>query len=158
LIDRETCEIIIEKYYDNVYKLCISRLKNIQAAEECTQEVFLILFQKREKLDFTENLRSWLYEAANRICKKYISKNNVLTVDIDEFAEEIPDTNITDQKPFSQELYEFLSKDDADLLLEYIEADHGKRSQISKRLGITNKALYRRMDRIRKKVIAYLNE
>ena len=46
---------------------------------------------------------------------------------------------------------------DADLLLEYIDADYGERMKIAKRMDITLKTLYRRIDRIREKVIVHLS-
>ena len=148
--------MIIEKYYTDVYKFCFNRLNNFHAAEECTQEVFLLLFQKRTKLDFTEHLRSWLYESAMRICNKYIRKNSNVTVDIDDYADTILDPKA--EKSFSKEIYEILDKDEADLLLEYIEADYGQRKKIANRMNISMKALYRRIDRIREKVIKYISE
>lgn len=157
MIDNETCEMIINKFYDDIYNFCFSRLKNTHSAEECTQEVFLILFQKRGKLDFSEKFRSWLYNTANRICKNYIKKNKNITVDIDDYAETIPDNSLTETS-LAKELYEILSKEDANLLLEYIESEYGQRKQLAKRLGITTKALYGRVDRIRQKVIDYLGD
>lgn len=157
MIDNETCEMIINRFYNDVYNFCLSRLKNTYAAEDCTQEVFLTLFRKRSKLDFSEKFRSWLYNAANRICKNYIKKNRNITVDIDDYAEVITD-DFSDSTSFSQELYEILDKEDADLLLEYIEADFGQRKQIAERLGITIKALYGRIDRLRQKVISYISD
>lgn len=157
MIDNETCEMIINRFYNDVYNFCLSRLKNTYAAEDCTQEVFLTLFHKRSKLDFSEKFRSWLYSAADRICKNYIKKNRNITVDIDEYAEVIPDDSM-DGTSFSQELYEILDKEDADLLLEYIESDFGQRKQIAERLGITIKALYGRIDRLRQKVISYISD
>lgn len=156
MLDKEICEMIIDKYYSDVYKFCINRLHNIHAAEECSQEVFFLLFKKRAKLDFTESLRSWLYEAAIRICNKYKSKNSNITLDIDDYSDIIPDEK--QGKLFSKEIYEILDKEEADLLLEYAEADHGQREKIAKRMGITTKALYRRLDRIRDKVIKYLSK
>lgn len=155
MIDNETCEIIIEKFYNDVYNFCFSRLNNTHSAEECTQEVFLTLFQKRGRLDFTEKFRSWLYSTADKICKNYLKKNKNITVDIDEYSDIIPDSS-TVEKPLSEELYNILSSEEADLLLEYIEADYGQRKQIAKRLGISIKALYGRIDRIKKKVIDYI--
>ena len=155
MIDKETCEIIIEKYYTDVYKFCYNRLRNIQAAEECTQEVFLLLFQKRAKLEFSEHLRSWLYEAAVRLCKKYIRKNGNIAEDIDKYAENISDASF--EESLYKEIYEILDKEDADLLLEYIDADYGERMKIAKRMDITLKTLYRRIDRIREKVIVHLS-
>ncbi len=156
MLDKETCEMIIERYYADIYKFCINRLCNIHAAEECAQEVFFLLFRKKDKLYFTENLRSWLFEAAIRICNKYKSKNSNIALDIDNYSDIIPDEK--QEKSFSKEIYEILDKEEADLLLEYVEADHGQREKIAKRMGITTKALYRRLDRIREKVIKYLSE
>ena len=130
-------------------------LHNKQAAEDCTQEVFLLLFQKREKLDFTEKLRSWLYQSAQRICKNYKKKHNLNTVDIDDCAEQIPDT---EKQTVLKEIYEVLEADDAEFYLEYSEADQGQRKKIAKQMGITVKALYRRAERIREKLMKYFSD
>lgn len=157
MIDNETCEMIIDKFYNDVYNFCLSRLKNTHAAEDCTQEVFLMLFRKRGKLDFSEKFRSWLYSSADKICKNYMKKNKNITVDIDDYAEVIADNSVDDIS-ISEEIYSILDKEDADLLLEYIESDFGQRKLIAERLGISLKALYGRMDRLRQKVISYLGE
>ncbi len=157
MIDNETCEMVINRFYNDVYNFCLSRLKNTHAAEDCTQEVFLTLFRKRGRLDFSEKFRSWLYSTADRICKNYIKKNGNITADIDDYADVIPD-NSADGTPLSKEIYEILDKEDADLLLEYIDSDFGQRKQIAERLGITTKALYGRVDRLRQKVISYLGD
>ncbi|MCM1132864.1 MAG: sigma-70 family RNA polymerase sigma factor [Ruminococcus flavefaciens] len=157
MIDNETCEMIIDKFYDDIYNFCLSRLKNTGLAEECTQDVFLTLFQKRGRLDFSEKFRSWLYNTADRICKNCIKKNRNITVDIDDYSDVIPDNN-SGGDSLAKELCEILGSDDADLLIEYLEADHGQRKQIARRLGITTKALYGRMDRLRQKVIDYLSD
>lgn len=157
LLEKEICEMIIEKYYNDVYNFCLSKLKNIQAAEDCTQEVFLTLFNKRRNLDFTEQFRSWLYKTADKLCKKYIKKNGSITVNINDLSDEIPDKSISFDAPVYKEIYEILDKEEADLLLEYIEADHGEREKIAERMGITLHALYRRIDRIRKKVMEELD-
>lgn len=156
LIDKETIEMIIGKYYTDVYKFCFNRLHNIHAAEECTQDVFLLLFQKRTKLNFTEHLRSWIYESATRICNKYLSKNSNVTVNIDDYADTIPDTKA--EKLILKDIYEALNKEEADLFLRYIEADYGQRNKIADQMDISMKALYRRVDRIREKVIKYISE
>lgn len=153
LIEKEICEMIIEKYYNDVYNFCLSKLKNIQAAEDCTQEVFLTLFSKRKNLDFTERFRSWLFITADKICKKYIRKNSNIAVDIWDLADEIEDKNSLLDNTVYSNIYEILDKEDADLLVEYIEADHGDREKIAEKMGITMHALYRRIDRIRKKIM-----
>ena len=131
-------------------------LHDKQAAEDCTQEVFLLLFQKREKLDFTEKLRSWLYESAQRICKNYKKKHSLNDADIDDYAEQIPDNS--GKETVLKEIYEILGTDDAEFYLEYSEADQGQRKKIAKKMGITVKALYRRADRIREKLMKYFGD
>lgn len=157
MIDNETCEMIINRFYNDVYNFCLSRLKNTHAAEDCTQEVFFTLFRKRSKLDFSEKFRSWLYNTADKICRNYMKKNKNITVDIDDYAEVISD-NSSNNTSLYQEIYNILDKEDADLLLEYIESDFGQRKKIAEKLGITTKALYGRMDRLRQKVINYISD
>lgn len=158
MIDRDTCEMIIEKYYDTVYKFCENELHNKQAAEECTQEVFLLFYKKRKKLDLSEKFKYWLYNSAKIICMNYKSKNYIKMEDIDEYSDTIADESADNFTSLLQELCEILGREDAELLLEYLEADKGKRNRIAKELGITTIALYRKIDRIKKKVIEYYGE
>lgn len=155
MIDKDTCEMIIEKYYDMIYKFCENKLHDEQAAKECTQEVFLLFYEKRKKLDLSENFKYWLYKSAEKICNNYRRKNYIKMENIDDYEDIIADESAQNFSPILKELYDILSPEDADLLLEYIEADKGKRKYIAKRMGITTIALYRRIDRIKKKVVDY---
>jgi len=157
LIDKETCAMLFEKYHRIVYNTCYKYLKNTSAAEDCTQEVFYVLLKKKSKIDLTENLLSWLIETAKRICKKYIRKNPKVFLNIDDYSETIADKHASAERALYDEMFEILDKEDADLLLEYINSDHGKRQEIAKRLGIKTTALYQRVKRIRERVMDYLN-
>lgn len=152
MIDKDTCVFIIEKYYDTIYKFCLIRLKNIQAAEDCAQEVFLVLFRKRSSIELTGQLLSWLYETANRICMKYLSKHSSLSVDIQELADVLPDKSDNSERELINDMYDILGKEDADLFLEYINAEHGERERIAKRKGITMTALYKQIAKLRSKM------
>lgn len=156
MIDKETCSILFEKYNRTVYNTCYKYLKNISAAEDCTQEVFYILLKKKSKINLTDNLLSWLIETAKIVCKKYIRKNSKVFLDIDNYSETIADNNSAAEKSLYDEIYEILDKDEADLLFLYINSDHGKRKEIAKRMGIKTTALYQRVKRIRERVMLYL--
>lgn len=156
MIDKDTCSIIFQKYHNYVYEFCFKYLTNIYVAEDCTQEVFMIMLKKKNKIDLSENLLSWLYETSKRVCKKYLSKNSNKFADIDDYAEMISDTNASAEKPLSDEIYEFLDKEDADLLFEYINADCDERRKMAARMGITSNALCKRIMRIKCKVQGYL--
>ena len=79
-------------------------------------------------------------------------------LNIDDYAETISDTNASIEKPISKEIYEILYKEDADLLFEYINADHGGRKKIAERMGIKPTALYQRIKRLKNKVLNYLTK
>ena len=158
MIDKDTCGIIFQKYHNYVYEFCFKYLKNIHATEDCTQEVFLIMLKKKNKIDLSENLLSWLYETSKRVCKKYLSKNSTKFVDIDDYAETISDINASAEKPLSDEIYGFLDKEDADLLFEYMNADCHERRKMAEHMGVTSNALCKRVKRIKSKVQKYLTD
>lgn len=158
MIDKETCEILFRKYHNYVYNYCLKYLKNFNAAEDCTQEVFMIMLKKKNKIVLSENLLSWLYETSKRVCKKYLSKNLNNFVDVDDYAETISDKNASVEKTLSDEIYELLDKEDSDLLFEYINADCNERQEMAEHLGITSNALCKRIIRIKRKVKEYLTD
>lgn len=152
MIDKETCGILFQKYHSDVYNFCFNYLKNAHAAEDCTQEVFMIMLKKKSKINLSENLLSWLYETSKRVCKQYIRKNQVKFVNVDDYAETVCDLNASTEKSLSDEIYEFLDKEEADLLFEYINADSDERRKMAERMGITSNALCKRIKRIKYKV------
>lgn len=110
------------------------------------------MLKKKNKINLSENLLSWFYEISKRVCKQYIRKNPAIFADIDDYAEIIADDNASVEKPFSDEIYEALDKEDADLLFEYINADCDERRKMAERLGITSNTLCKRIKRIKCKV------
>lgn len=152
MIDKETCGILFQKYHSYVYDFCLKYLENIHAAEDCTQEVFMIMLKKKNKINLSENLLSWFYETSKRVCKQYIRKNSNKFADVDDYAEIISDVNASVEKPLSSEIYEYLDKEEADLLFEYINADCDERRKMAERMGITSNALCKRIKRIKCKV------
>ncbi len=152
LIDKETCGVLFQRYHDRVYNFCLKYVKNIYGAEDCTQEVFMIMLKKKNKIYLSENLLSWFYETSKRVCKKYIKKNSIQFADVDDYAEIISDRNASVEKKLSDEIFEFLDPKDAELLFEYINADHNERRKMAERMGITPNALCKRIMRIKCKI------
>lgn len=152
MIDKETCGVLFQKYHSYVYDFCLKYLENIQAAEDCTQEVFMIMLKKKNTINLSENLLSWFYETSKRICKQYIRKNPTKFADVDDYSEIISDDNASVEKPLSDEIYESLDKEDTDLLFEYINADCNERQKMAERMGITSNVLCKRIIRIKCKI------
>ncbi len=69
LISFERATEIADLYYDDVYRLCFSRLKKEEEAADVTQDVFLFFQEKYNELD-DEYIRAWLYAVANNKIKE----------------------------------------------------------------------------------------
>ncbi len=69
---------IAEQYYKSIFKYCYVKLDNEHAAKDCTQEVFLTLYRKMDKLKLSENVRAWLYrtEPVLQIGRYYLNGND----------------------------------------------------------------------------------
>lgn len=158
MIDKEICGILFQKYHSYVYDFCFKYLENTHAAEDCTQEVFMIMLKKKNKINLSENLLTWFYETSKRVCKQYIRKNPTIFADVDDYAEIISDDNASVEKSLSDEIYEVLDKEEADLLFEYINADSDERRKMAERMGITSNALCKRIKRIKCKVREYFTD
>lgn len=114
---------------------------DIHAAEDCTQEVFLILYQKVNSLDMTKDIRSWLYRTADHVIKAYIRKHPE-AVDIDSVSE------LPEKTEIHESVLDVLSKHEREFVDLYY-SDMDKRL-IAKEQGITLKSLYLKMARIKK--------
>lgn len=141
----EIYEKIVREYQQEIKNFCYSRLKNYQAAEDCTQEVFLALFRKIKLLNLSVNIRSWLYSAAEREIKAYRRKYPD-TINIDEIPEQSDEesdlsrTNIMDE----------LDEEDKIFVDEYYGGVD--RDKLAKKYGISTAAVYVRVYRIKQKL------
>ena len=69
LISFERATEIANLYYNDIYHLCLSRLKKEENAADVTQEVFLLFQEKYEGLE-DEYIKAWLYKVANNKIKE----------------------------------------------------------------------------------------
>ncbi len=69
LISAERASEIATLYYDDIYRLCLSRLKKEENAADVTQEVFLFFQEKYEGLE-DDYIKAWLYKVADNKIKE----------------------------------------------------------------------------------------
>jgi RNA polymerase sigma-70 factor (ECF subfamily) len=63
---------IIKGYYERILKFCAYALGgNLSAAEDCTQDIFLILYENMARLRDYDKIGGWLYKTAGHISKQY---------------------------------------------------------------------------------------
>ena len=142
-------ELIYQKYYAVILRYCRVRLHgDLQGAEDCTQEVFLILHKKLKRLTELESILPWLYRTADREIKAYLRKHPI-TVDLDDIQE--PSTS----GETNHVLDELESEERQILELYYSGVDKQKLAQS---MGISTVALYQKVYRIREKLRRILEE
>ena len=65
-------DLIFKIYNQKVYNFCLKLLKKQEDAEEVTQEVFIALWENREKIELNTSLSSYIYRIArNKIYNIY---------------------------------------------------------------------------------------
>jgi RNA polymerase sigma-70 factor (ECF subfamily) len=63
---------IVKGYYEKILKFCAYALGgNINLAEDCTQDIFLILYENMSNLKDYDRIGGWLYKTAGNISKRY---------------------------------------------------------------------------------------
>ena len=67
-------EYLIKSYYKEIFNYCYNRLGDFHAAEDCTQEVMLVLYKKVNTLDMSKDILTWLYSVADKEIKSYQRK------------------------------------------------------------------------------------
>lgn len=81
---------IVKQYYEKILKFCVYALGgNRTVAEDCTQDIFLILYENMPRLKDYERIGGWLYKTAGHIAKQYAAS---MRKDRKRFADTFPDT------------------------------------------------------------------
>ena len=142
-----------KQFYAEILRYCQNKLPNdIHGAEDCTQDVFLLLYQKRKEIDFSQNIRGWLYASADRIISNYQKKQSrilqMLSVDLTK----IEDRSSDSEQAFTSQTFACLSEDELELLKAYYGANKGERQDIAKRYNLTLAQLYKKIHAIRNKL------
>ncbi len=129
-----------------VFRFLLARTGNEDTAQDLTQQVFLILFEKRPKFECKAQLKVWLIKCAHKTFANYIKlHDNSKTVPLDT-AKEIA---VTDTLVFEfKELLCALPKDLYDVTILYYIEDM-KTADIAKALSLSHSNVKTRLFRAR---------
>ena len=145
---KEPVEYLIESYYKDIFNYCHNRLYgDFHAAEDCTQEVMLVLYKKVNTLDMSKDIRPWLYSVADKEIKAY-QRKKVDTVDIETMSEQLS------ENPFESSVLDVLTDDERQLMDDYLSG--ADRMELAKKKDLTLGALYKRVSRIKEKILKSL--
>jgi RNA polymerase sigma-70 factor (ECF subfamily) len=68
---------LFERYAPRIYQFSLSYLKNKADAEELVQDVFLKIWEKREMLDLSKNIKSFIFKVAVNTIYDFIRHKNI---------------------------------------------------------------------------------
>jgi RNA polymerase sigma-70 factor (family 1) len=68
---------LFERYAPRIYQFSLSYLKNKPDAEELVQDVFLKIWEKRELLDRSKNIKSLIFKIAVNTIYDFIRRKNI---------------------------------------------------------------------------------
>ena len=78
MISSETTPIfeeIVKAYDARIYKLCWYLLKNIPDAQDCTQDIFIAIYQGLPNFKQEASLNTWVYRISTNKCYEYLRKS-----------------------------------------------------------------------------------
>ena len=150
---------IVEKYYPDIYKFCCARCRNADAAQDITQETFMLFVKKFDELADI-NIRSWLLCVANNKLYEYFKKNKIdnKCVSIDDVEIPVFDSYEHDEIDIDEifddvqkKILNMLNDKEKELFVKlYIEKKSV--SLITEEMDITYENLRTRKSRLKKKV------
>lgn len=155
----ELLEALTRQYYREIHCYCISRLKpDLQGAQECTQDVFLLLTEKKAQLDLNGNIRAWLYKSADHIISSYLrSCEKHRHIPLEEAA--IPTAGGIErllQETPMQKIRDCLTAEELELLLRYYSLKRGGREALAAMYHMPLDQLYDEIERLKRKILCSL--
>ncbi|SHJ89100.1 RNA polymerase sigma factor [Hespellia stercorisuis] len=74
--ETEYVEVLIQKYYGDIYAYCYQHLFDKHMAQDITQETFLRFLKNLESYKHTGKLKNYLYIIAKNIIRDYLKKQD----------------------------------------------------------------------------------
>lgn len=139
---KEAFQELFERYAPRIYQFSLSYLKNKQDAEELVQDVFLRIWEKRESLDKSKNIKAFIFKVAVNTIYDFIRRKNIESA-YKEFAgtdfESQPDST-WHQVIFDEMLHNL------DILTKQMPPERQKIFRLSREDGMTNEEIARKMN------------
>ena len=111
--NKELLEILIEKYYDDIYRFCYYKTGNSSLSYDLTQETFLKLIKYIGTYKHRGKFKSYLITIAMNVCNTYFDENKVELEELDD-----KDDNQTYKENDSNELSRIEQKNSIDKALK----------------------------------------
>lgn len=150
-LQEQDFESTVRLYYQSIYNYCLSRVEDVNSAQDCTQEVFLTMYQKINSLDSC-NIRAWLYRTADNIIKNYRKVSAKQNETVIEEAEKITYTDCYDEETI---LSNVLKEQELKMLSEHY-LDGYDIAYVAEKNGKSTAAVYKMFQRLKVRLEKYI--
>lgn len=75
--EKNAYQVLFERYAPRIYQFSFTYLKNQADAEELVQDVFLKIWEKRENIDQSKNLKAFIFKVAVNTIYDFIRHKNI---------------------------------------------------------------------------------
>lgn len=104
--DAQAYDKLLNKYRNSVYNLVYRMVRDIEEAEDLTQEAFIKAFNSLTQFNEDYAFSTWLYKIATNNCIDFFRKRKLQTLSLDkpiqykdsEIHQEIPDPELNPEK------------------------------------------------------------
>ena len=152
-----------DRYFINLQRFGMVKLKNQEQAEDCVQESFFILYEHYRKDEDIKNVAGFLYKIADNLIKTQWRENqkSEKIVQIETVSDIIPakeeEYSDLDYDALANKLLQTLNDNEKELYrLKYIE--NKSIEEISKDLKTSYQAVAKRLSRLRQRVKDLITE
>lgn len=147
---------IYRKYYDMIYRYINRAIhNNPMEAEDLTQEVFWVAFQKWDEVEHHPNIGGFLMVVAKNKVKKWLFRRSLVYYNEEEMievlAEKLDEHDPYDLVEVFSAIEETLSHEELTILLQYYGFGYSA-AEMSERLGIEQSCFKVRVLRMREKL------
>lgn len=147
-------DLVYEKYFDMVYRICYMYFHGIKAdTEDAVQTVFMKYLECSNRPEFGEHIKAWLIVTAKNTCKTMLRSKHRSSVGLDE----VPETAV--QFGYSEALHEIMKlpeKERVAVVLCYYEQMTA--AEAAKIIGCRENTVYSHLHRAKKKLMKALGD
>lgn len=140
--DKDAFKLLYNRYNKKIYFFSLKYLKNSVEAEELVQSVFINIWEKRESLDATNSVRSYIYRSAVNYIYNYLKKKAIHTRFIES---EITKGEVHSNHTYEQVLFHDLERS-INTFVETLPPQQKKIFQLSRFEGLTHKEIAIKLD------------
>ncbi len=140
--DKDAYQELFERYAPKIYHFSLSYLKNEADAEELVQDVFLKVWEKREILDASQNVKAYIFKIAVNTIYDFIRRKNIESA-FNDFAK--VNFNKSSNDTWDTVIFEEMQTNLNELVTQMPE-QRRKIFRLSKMKGLTNEEIAQKLE------------